>query len=488
MAGGDVRLRLQPGEEMPVTTPGDYIYLKQADRDIRVTITDGQGVQKPVVMTAGDKYRPGPFYALNIANTSKTQPAKVVMVIGEGDFNRQIVQGEIIVDPRVKTADGSFVSDQREEHRLTVTLDYRYEPASTLAQVGQLLETNQPTGDGYGLAKEGDFYRFDGHSGGNLVLHTMAGDGSIESRAIAFDPNVSCAKYFGNGKWIVSSTASQVFVFDESVNEVDGTHRVPEYELTSSPYDFQQFDVDQNGTIYGYGYTSSGGAFFDVTNGQTLFTTADTGNNDSVGVMAVVSPERIIVVNNITNFWDMRKQADGSWAPLGGGPIDIEVDAGVDFLPSGLRGGYYDAANRRVVMIGQDGGQIRIQTLGIDGFEAGELHTGAATEGAVCLPGLINRANRSNQSSLATLSVEYRNGKAYATGEVIKFILDVFGIDTSGEYLDSITGFTAKTKQREISLQLGGRTFAADEIPDDFTDVEFPQTVTITALNRLWRQ
>jgi hypothetical protein len=487
MAGGDIRRRLAPGQSETIDTPGDFIYIKTADRQVRVIISQGTGSGSSIIMQAGDKHRPGPFTQFTIENPDRQRPAQVVLVVGQGDFNRQIIKGEVVVDPRVKTADGSFVTDQREEHQLTVSLDYQYEPASTLAQVGQLLETNQPTGDGFGLAKEGDFYRFDGHNGGDLILHTMAGDGSIESRSIAFDPNVSCAKYLGGGRWIVSSAASQVFVFDETVSEVNGTHRVPEYELTSQPY-FKHFDVDQNGTIYGYGYIGTdAGAFFDLTNGQTLFTTADTGIYYSVGVMAVVSPERIIVVGPYT-FWDMRKQEDGSWAPLGGGPIDIEVGAGVDFLGISLTGGYYDAAKRRVVMIGQDGPKIRIYTLGVDGYEAGELHTGSATEGAVCLPGLINRANLGERSSLAKIDVEYRNGKAYASGEVLKFILDVFGIDTSGPYLDSITGFKAKTKNREISLNLGGRTFAADEIPDDFREVEFPQTVTITALNRLWRK
>ena len=113
MAGGDVKLRLAPGQEMPVTTPGDYIFLKFADRDIRVTITEGQGVQKPVVMRAGDKYRPGPFRALNIQNTDTTKPAQIIMVIGEGDFNRQVVQGEISIVPGIRRADGTWSDDRR---------------------------------------------------------------------------------------------------------------------------------------------------------------------------------------------------------------------------------------------------------------------------------------------------------------------------------------------------------------------------------------
>lgn len=113
MAGGDIKLRLGPGEIMPVTTPGDYIYMKFCDRDLRVTITDGAGVQKPVVMTVGDKYRPGPFKALNIENTNQNLPAKVIMVIGDGDFNRQIIQGEVNVITSLRKADGELVPDDR---------------------------------------------------------------------------------------------------------------------------------------------------------------------------------------------------------------------------------------------------------------------------------------------------------------------------------------------------------------------------------------
>ncbi|RUT74701.1 hypothetical protein EHM94_05770 [Marinobacter sp. NP-6] len=113
MAGGDVKLRLEAGQDMPVTTPGDYIYLKFADRDIRVTITEGKGVQKPVVMRVGDKYRPGPFKAFNIQNTDPANPAQIIMVVGEGDFNRQVIQGEVTVTPGIRTADGTFIDDRR---------------------------------------------------------------------------------------------------------------------------------------------------------------------------------------------------------------------------------------------------------------------------------------------------------------------------------------------------------------------------------------
>lgn len=115
MAGQDIQKRLLPGQSQPVQVGGDFIFLKFADRPIVVIINGGESSGSRVIMEAGDKYRPGAFQSFEIENTDKDNPAQLVMTVGRGDYNRQIVQGEIMVEPGLRKADGSFVSDTRHE-------------------------------------------------------------------------------------------------------------------------------------------------------------------------------------------------------------------------------------------------------------------------------------------------------------------------------------------------------------------------------------
>ncbi|MCC4269869.1 hypothetical protein LL254_04050 [Marinobacter nauticus] len=114
MAGGDIRQRLKPGQTMPIGVAGDYIFLKAADREIQVVITDGQGTQKPVTMQAGDKYRPGPFKQFAVTNTDPERPAQIVLTVGIGDYNRQIVQGQITTQLKIRSGDGTYIDDTRQ--------------------------------------------------------------------------------------------------------------------------------------------------------------------------------------------------------------------------------------------------------------------------------------------------------------------------------------------------------------------------------------
>ena len=113
MAGQDYKRLIPAGGAFPLDTSGDYIFLKFADRPIDVIVNGGRGGQTRITMEAGDKYRPGPFEALEFQNPDTSAPAQVVVTVGEGDFNRQIVRGEIQVEPGLRKADGTFAPDTR---------------------------------------------------------------------------------------------------------------------------------------------------------------------------------------------------------------------------------------------------------------------------------------------------------------------------------------------------------------------------------------
>jgi hypothetical protein len=108
MAGQDYTKRLSAGGIQPVNIAGDYIFCKAADRPFSV-IMDGSRT----TMAAGDKYRPGAFKEFEIENTDPENPIFIVLTIGQGDYNRQIVQGEIMVEPGLRRADGTFAADTR---------------------------------------------------------------------------------------------------------------------------------------------------------------------------------------------------------------------------------------------------------------------------------------------------------------------------------------------------------------------------------------
>src|SRR5690554_437705 len=113
MAGQDITKRLQPGQSQPVQVGGDFIFLKFADRPIVVIINGGESSGSRVIMEAGDKYRPGAFQSFEIENTDNDNPAQLVMTVGRGDYNRQIVQGEIKSVISLRKADGTLVDDSR---------------------------------------------------------------------------------------------------------------------------------------------------------------------------------------------------------------------------------------------------------------------------------------------------------------------------------------------------------------------------------------
>lgn len=115
MAGQDIRKLVPAGGGFPIQVSGDYIYLKFADRAIDVIINGGRSGQTRVNMEAGDKYRPGPFEAFEVVNPDPDNAAQVIFTVGEGDYNRQIVQGDVSVTPVLRAADGTTREDTRRE-------------------------------------------------------------------------------------------------------------------------------------------------------------------------------------------------------------------------------------------------------------------------------------------------------------------------------------------------------------------------------------
>lgn len=108
MAGQDYPKRLEAGGVQNMNIPGDFIFCKFASQPFTI-IMDGKRTE----MEAGDKIREGNFRQFEIENSDPLSPLVIVLNIGEGDFDRQIIKGEVMIEPGLRKADGSFVPDTR---------------------------------------------------------------------------------------------------------------------------------------------------------------------------------------------------------------------------------------------------------------------------------------------------------------------------------------------------------------------------------------
>ena len=111
----EVRKTVVAGGQQFVDAAGDFIFCSFADRPFRIII-DGQ----PVTVRVGDKLRPEKrFRNFQIENLDPENAMTVTLVVGEGDYNSQIIQGEVTVNSGVRGADGVWKDDTRH----TITMD-----------------------------------------------------------------------------------------------------------------------------------------------------------------------------------------------------------------------------------------------------------------------------------------------------------------------------------------------------------------------------
>lgn len=183
MAGQDIHKRLQPGQSQPVHVGGDFIFLKFADRPIVVIINGGESSGSRVIMEAGDKYRPGRFTSFEISNPDTINPAAVIFTVGEGDYNRQVVQGEVSIVPVLRKADGTTKPDTRFQ------LDIDLMPVSAVVEslpVGEVLASGDVDGNDGWLSGGAVFRAADGTIGHTLMTQF----GSTYGLAL-FDENLN---------------------------------------------------------------------------------------------------------------------------------------------------------------------------------------------------------------------------------------------------------------------------------------------------------
>jgi hypothetical protein len=458
-----------PNSAVEIPVVGEFVYCKFSDGSIRVVING-----KSTLMESGDERRSGGtsvFRGVTLINDTDYAKA-VVFVIGFGKFDRKIIQGEIVVDPRVKTGSGIYVADTRDTHPVTVNIDYKRSPEITRGDETNLTG-NLITGSNrissitrdyvtkrlfFVAGKPSSFQVFEFvESSGQVIAYAKRdGDSSKGTRASVVYDNILYTTD-------ADAQVVRAWNFDGS-----GTGSAISPVLGSASNDMC---ISKNGEIYVSGF---GSKLFKLDGGGWVELNTPLSTSESLitinGNLAIFSGQS----NTLTIFSDEFKTV-------------IKVYNGINttFSPIPKLSGGSDWIYPDRTYDGSDFG-FEIKSREMENIAAGILHYGRASERCLVVGNLYNPAMLSSVRTRAAVTISFENNVCYVSGQVIKLILDLLGIATTGDYLDGITGVQFKAKSINANIDLGGRTFAADGIEDNFLEIEFPQTVKITALNSLW--
>ncbi|MCG2581931.1 MAG: hypothetical protein KA296_13750 [Marinobacter sp.] len=467
---------LDPGESRHLTFGEvDFVFCRQADVPIDFIVNQ----QTTSLETGGEyEHREGLFSRATIRNPSTKRPVTVRLKMGTSRYRQIIIQGEVVIDPRVKTATGDFVSDQRADHPVFVAMDYKREPVITAGSGTMTLEADATAFlEGYRPLNGGVVYEdtieayYSGTNDYAIKLDRATGQLIASDKIVSDVGPMQAGCPIGGGQWLLGGDDGYTYVWTfGQVNNIASTDRYSNFQCEGAFW--VCIFVGPGGDYWG---VDSDYKWYNITQAYKAFTLTSShrfgcalGND----VVAISMGEVFTVMREDTaGAWTQVNEFNGSgFAIRNGGSANVEASTGKILV---LDSDSIDETYNVIEVEPEDYGQ-------------GEIHYGIAREGCLKIPRLFNPGIQHDARTDAQVSVEFVNGMAYASGQVIKYTLDLLGIDTSGDYLDGITGFKARTRFGEINKDLGGRTFSADEIADDFDDVELPQTVTITALESLW--
>lgn len=481
MSMQDYTFLLAPGESEHVGVgEADFIFVKQADRPVDFVLDQGT-----VRLAAGGEYesKTGLFSSFEVVNTDTQRPIKVVVAIGTERYRTTIITGEVVVDPRIKTVDGTFESDQRAQHAVSVSLDYKREPVITAGSgtVGATVPISDYL-EGFRsingvVIDDTTIQGFYNGTNEYAVKFDRATGLLIDSDAIATNGlggGTQAGIPIGGSSWVIADGEGWSYQWTYGQpNPIEVTDRINQFRV-EGPFIINYFVNPENGDIHAIDAQYK---TYNITKQKKLFNNP----NSALRQGFFYKGDIWLISASPDEFRVMRENASGIWEQVDVIPI---TGAGL----RGAGGGNYLASEDAILVLETDSidEDYQMRSYEPESYGGGEIHYGRATEQCTTIPALLNPAILSEVRTPAAVSVSWENGKAYVSGEVIKAILDLLGIDTSGNYLDGITGFRAVADGSVIDLQLGGRTFAADDIADDFTRVLFPQTVQITAQNSLW--
>ena len=486
----DHSITVAPGSEFPVQAAGDFVFCKFADRDIRVIIQNS-----PRTMRAGSKWRPaGGFEAgdVIVQNPDPVNPVAVVLTIGVGDFDDQIIRGDVSVTPVLRTANGTTRGDSRR----TISLDVTPQLDSSHGWVaGELMAENPDPGYDYlndmvtaGAAyfgyQENRFTEFDPATlavvarspetrtvagvpvdmGHPSILHPMTGD--RDGMVYAVDR----ASSFGNG-------ASRLIVLDPRTGLVYG-----QFDVGSSSRIPEGLLVDKSARQIVIKMQAQTGQdefwVYSLDTGQFLF--QDTSLDSSQGLVTAYEVE--------TGRWYVW-EGGGDLRTFTGGPGNWSVS---EVRSSGApsSGVSSVAVGRHAVVVG---GQGAGYPKAARKYASEPFTTVSGLASIAGCGSLFNRLAKRRglggaRYSMADVEMIEQDRRIRARGEVLRLVVEWYtGEQAPDDYLDHIYGarlFKTTGNAAEKALLTGAETFARAGVAD-FFDVWLPSRIELIVDNEL---
>ena len=487
----DHSITVAPGSEFPVQAAGDFVFCKFADRDIRVIIQNS-----PRTMRAGSKWRPaGGFEAgdVIVQNPDPVNPVAVVLTIGTGDFDDQIIRGDVTVTPVLRTADGTTVPDSRRTIEFMVNVTKSQNVAWENGELKTVLIA----------------------SGGTVDQRQAAAACVTDQYLVTASPNNSAdtLNYF-------SLETGELL---ESVNVMD----IPEPIFPNSPTPAGEIkDLAFNrwrGTVW---YLSDVGVAYElVGRGPGIIRAIDVAAmtsypaseqyHDIWGGLTWINESTVAIVNR----WIQGSYPTGSIhivdivsgrelrviepdeRPLGS--IEYVNETGELFVRSGgnqvVAVPAFGATSGRVVgeaavsvvanASRREWGTWENNASRLELYSAADVsyYAVGSVRGRECGAGAVLMKPQHMDVESAIFSVPVaETGRVRVSGELIRSILEMYGGGLpSDDYLDSVYAF--EVPGQGVSQGTGGSSFAAAGV-DDYFVIESPAVVRLTVDNRLnWR-
>lgn len=460
---------VEPGAEFPVMAGGDFVFCNFAAHDIRVIIQDS-----PRTMRAGSKWRPaGGFVAgdLIVKNPDPVNPVAVVLTIGTGDFDDQIIRGEVTVNPGIRNAAGQFVADNRHTVDLMASLTSR---ASSDYDLGDPVF---------------EFVVPDSGSGPDHSIYgvEMVGRDEIWVTATTADAEAQTIRIFSrSGRELGQIPMGPIIGGSKPVDGIEYNPLRDTVFLMNR--DAQLTEITRGGVVINQVSLAS-----QLPNGFAAGDATGLAFLPERNELAVVAPIdntlRIIDASTLqaAGSFDLGDYADGDVSTWRGQWFVSGTGTGFD--------GLLNPSTGEIVNVGAQGGNaeavsvwarenlaVYANDLTVTGrvIEPVTFYGRGSVQDMQCGGGLV-LTQPGDAPIRAEIYTHLKGSQYVATGEIIRAVLEIWGgAPVTDDYLDHVFGIEFPADA--INLQTGAETFARAGVRDAFT-VGFPGRVRLTIDN-----
>lgn len=469
-----------------MSAPGDFVFVKYTDAPVKLVIDNTE----PVTITTGDKRRPARRFNSFLLENPHDRPIAVVLYVGEGDFDSQIIQGEVSVVPGVRGVDGQWRDDTR------------YSVSAFIEPLGDSATAYLPENPIYqssAVPVVGDYIT----PGENLIAHAYRVSTS-ECRLQFFDSRCRLVRERSDLNLTWNSGISGMGNVSGGPADIAWHPRAGWLVLLSGNHT----NPFQNAGIASVG---PGAKIVRVDRGRpaTSASACDTMCVGAGGLVYVVLRNATVVVYDPVS-WDQVNEFKLP-APLAGGQGRLRWDADQEvfwFCKSGNELHKLSSTFQHIDMVDHpastnmfnpqgfavNGGYVWARTGSATGSHplgVYPIYTVQRTvelsisQGSRACRDFSNMVWRAEDAPLidADVTLARVGNSVLVTGEVIKAaIMAVTGRSVGDDYLDHVYAFeysSGKAGLRSYIKQTGGRSFSAAGIADAFS-VEFPAEVKLT--------